>query len=334
MKKVSLDFIAKKVGVSMTTASFVLNGMGKEKRISDEIINKVISVAKELNYKPHRLARSLRTGTTKVLGVIVIDVANHFHSKLSRAIEDRASEHGYRVMICSSDEKDVLLEEWVDEMLDNRVAGLIIAPTMYARSKILELKKMKFPFVLVDRYFPDIETDFVVIDNMSASFNATSLLLKEKYRGIAVIAFEPVLDTMKQRIEGYKRAIVESGLKVDKNYIRTISYEKIGEQVNAHVTDLVNNGIRAIFFTSNRLSVCGLQCLSKMKVRIPQDVAVITYDDNEYFPLMIPSISAVSQPIQVIGKLSVDVLLDRLKDPDKKHQKLILNAEVIQRNSI
>ena len=139
------------------------------------------------------MARSLRTGTTKVLGVIVIDVANHFHSKLSRALEDRAPEHGYRVMICSSDEKDFLLEEWVDELVDNRVA----------------------------------------------SYNATSLLLKEEYRKIAVIAFEPVLDTMKQRIEGYKRAIVENGLKVDKKNIRTISYEKIGEQVDAHVTDLV-----------------------------------------------------------------------------------------------
>ena len=334
MKKISLEYIANKVGVSKTTASFVLNGMGKEKRISDEIIKKILSTAKELNYKPHRLARSLRTGSTNVLGVIVIDIANPFHSKLSRAIENCAAEHGYRVMICSSDEKDTLLAEWVDELVGNKVEGLIIAPTVHARPKILELKKDGYPFVLVDRHFPDINTDFVGIDNLKASYDATSLFLREGYRNIAVIAFEPLLDVMHQRILGYQRAIMESGLDLNENYIRTISYKDIREQVEKHVTDLVNQGIRAILFTSNRIGVIGLHRLTDMKVRIPRDIAVICYDDNEFYPLMSPSITAVSQPIDQMGREAVNMLLDRLKHPEKENQTLLLNAQLIPRNSV
>ena len=138
MGKITLEDIAKKVGVSKTTASFVLNGMGKQKRISDGIISKILATAAEFNYRPHRLAQSLRTGHSNVLGVIIIDIANNFHARLSRSIENCAAEQGYRVMICSSDENDLRMAEWVDELIENRVAGIIITPTVHARAKLLD----------------------------------------------------------------------------------------------------------------------------------------------------------------------------------------------------
>lgn len=334
MVKVSLEDIAKKVGVSKTTASFVLNGMGKQKRISDDIINKILAVAKELNYRPHRLARSLRTGNTNVLGVIVLDIANNFHSKLSRSIENRAAEHGYRVMICSSDENDIRMAEWVDELVENNVEGLIITPTLHARSKLLELKKADYPFVLVDRHFLDFETDFVGIDNLKASFDAINLLIGEGYRDIGIIAFEPLLDVMKQRIEGYKMAHLKNGKQIKLNLIRTISYKNIKEDVRKHVTELVQDGVRALLFTTNRIGITGIHQLNELKVRIPQDIAVISYDDNEFYPLMTPSISVISQPIEEMGKQAVEMLLRRFKKPDKESQKLIMTAELIRRNSI
>ena len=334
MARVSLDDIAKRVGVSKTTASFVLNGKGRQRRISNDVIEKIQQAAKELNYKPNKLARSLRTGSTKVLGVIVIDVANHFHSKLSRAIENCAARHGYRVMICSSDENDTLLAEWVDELVDNKVEGLIIAPTVYARPKLLELQKSNYPFVLVDRHFPNIDTDFVGIDNALASYNATKMMIDEGYREIGIIAFEPNLDVIRQRIEGYKNAISDSGFVVNENNIKTIGYHNIQEQVREHVATLVEQGIRALLFTSNRIGVTGLQCLNEMKIRIPRDVAVFSYDDNEFFPLMSPSISAISQPIEEMGEKAVELLLNRLKSPDKAHQKVILKANIIRRDSV
>lgn len=334
MAKVSLEDIARHVGVSKTTASFVLNGKGKQSRISEEVIKKIEKAARELNYKPNRLAQSLRTGSTNVLGVIVIDVANHFHSKLSRAIEDSAARHGYRVMICSSDEKDTLLAEWVDELVDNKVEGLIITPTVRARPKLLELQEAGYPFVLVDRNFPNITADYVGIDNAKASYDATDIMLKEGYREIGIVAFEPHLDVIKQRIEGYKNALQDNGISVKKSHIRTISYQDIQMQVKQEVTALVNNNIRGILFTSNRIGVTGLHCLNELKVRIPQDVAVFTYDDNEFFPLMSPSISAISQPVVEMGEKSVELLISRLKNIDKPFERVMLEASVIRRNSV
>ena len=334
MAKVTLEDIANKVGVSKTTASFVLNGMGKQKRISDDIINKILTVATDLNYKPHRLARSLRTGSTNVLGVIVIDIANNFHSKLSRSIENRAAEKGYRVMICSSDENDIRMAEWVDELVENNVEGLIMTPTVHARSKLIELKEANYPFVLVDRHFLDFETDFVGIDNLKASFDAVNLLIREGYRDIGIIAFEPLLDVSQQRIEGYKMAHLENGKDIDKNLIRTVSYKNTKEEVRKHVTELVQDRVRALLFTTNRIGITGIQRLNELKVRIPQDIAVISYDDNEFYPLMTPSISVISQPIEEMGIQAVDMLLMRFKHPDKESQKIIMTAELIKRNSI
>jgi LacI family transcriptional regulator len=334
MGKVSLEDIAKKVGVSKTTASFVLNGMGKQKRISDDIIKKVLAAAEEMNYKPHRLARSLRTGSTNVLGVIVIDVANNFHSKLSRSIENRAAENGYRVMICSSDENDTRMAEWVDELIANNVEGIIITPTVQARSKLIELKKAEYPFVLVDRHFPDFKADFVGIDNFKASFDAINLLIEEGYRDIGIIAFEPLLSVAQQRIEGYKQAILQNGMQLNPELIRTISYKNTQNEVRNHVTELVHDGVRALLFTSNRIGITGLHRLNELKVRIPQDIAIFSYDDNDFYPLMTPSISVISQPIEEMGRQAVEMILDRIKQPDREPQYLIMSAEVIRRDSI
>lgn len=312
----------------------VLNGRGEEYGISLRVINKVKRIAKELNYKPNRLARSLRIGSTKIIGLIVIDIANKFHSKLSRSIEDCAAEKGYRVMVCSSDEMDNKFSEWVDELVDNKVAGLIIAPTTDAKAKILELKRSNYPFVLVDRYFPQIETDYVGIDNFKASYDAVTYLLQQGYRKIGIISFKPDLYHMKQRIEGYKEALKKSGIRVEKRLIRIISYESIDMQVKQNVKSLVREeNVRAILFVSNRIGIYGLECLYELKVRIPLDVAVICYDDNEFFPLMNPPITAIAQPIKEMGKATVDLLISRLENGRTDFRQEILEPSFIVRES-
>ena len=178
------------------------------------------------------------------------------------------------------------------------------------------------------------ETDFVGLDNIKASFDAINLFIAEGYRDIGIIAFEPLLDVAHQRIEGYKKALLKNGMPIDLNLIRTISYKNIQEEVRKHVTELVQDGIRALLFTSNRIGITGLHRLNELKVRIPQDIAVISYDDNDFYPLMTPSICVISQPIEEMGKQAVEMLLARFKQPDNEFQSLIMAAELIKRNSI
>lgn len=334
MYNMSLSDLALKLGVSKTTVSMVLNGRGEEYGISDRVIKKVQETAKQLNYKPNQLARSLRTGHTKMIGVIVLDLANKFHSRLSRSIEDCAAEHGYRVMVCSSDEKDNKLAELVDELVNNRVEGLIFAPTEKAKEKIMELKRNQYPFVLVDRTFSRITTDYVGTDNFKASYDAINHMASKGYTKIGIIAFKPNLIHMKERLAGYHKAHNDNNIRIDSKLIRTISYENIEEQVTLHINELVrDHNIRAILFTTNRISIIGLKVLYDMKIRIPQDIAVITYDDNEFFPLMHPAITAIAQPIGEIGKRAVELLLSRLNNGRVGYEQIKLKAQLIIRES-
>lgn len=334
MSNISLLDIALKVGVSKTTVSMVLNDRGKEYGISDRVIKKVQETAKQLNYKPNQLARGLRTGSTKIIGVIVLDLANKFHSRLSRSIEDCAAAHGYRVMVCSSDEKDTKLAEWVDELVNNRVEGLIFAPTEKAKEKVMELKRDQFPFVLVDRTFSRITTDYVGTDNFKASYDAVNYMASKGYTKIGIIAFSPNLVHMKDRLAGYRKALQDNNIRINNRLIRKISYENIETQVLIHVNELVKEeNIRAILFTTNRMSIIGLKALYDMKIRIPQDIAVITYDDNEFFPMMQPSITAIAQPIDEIGKRAVELLLSRLNNGRVSFEQIKLDAQLIKRDS-
>lgn len=334
MGTASISDIALKSGVSKTTVSMVLNDRGKEYGISDRVIQKVREVAAQLKYKPNRLAQSLRSGSTRVIGVVVLDLANTFHSQLSRAIEDSASEFGYRVMICSSDEQDDKLEELVDELVDNRVAGLIISPTENGREKILELKKSNFPFILVDRSFNRITTDYVGTNGFKASYDAVNYMLGCGYRKAGFVGFQSNLTHVMERMEGYKSALRDHGIRASSRLIRTISYEQIEEQVEQHVRELVQEeNIRAVLFASNRIGITGLKALKGLKVRIPSDVAVITYDDNEFYPIMQPSISVIAQPIEEIGRKAVELLMRKLTGERKGYKQFQLEADLILRDS-
>ncbi len=334
MTKPSLSDIARIAGVSKTTASFVLNGQGKQRRISDQVIVKVQQTAEAYNYKPNRLARSLRTGSTKFIGVIVVDVASYYFSRLGRAIENSAAKRGYRVMICSSDEKDDLFTEWVDELIDSKVDGLIITPTVHAQNKIMKLQRSAYPFVLIDRDFPGTHADFVGINNTKAAYEATQLIAEKAYDQIGIISFEPALDVFRHRIDGYKQALDDHGIRINPGLIKTVGYHDIQNQVDTHIPAMLNKGVRAILFASARIGMAGLRCLFNMKIRIPEELAVFSFDDNELFSLIPPGISAISQPLDDMGEQAVSLLLQRLKDPDKPYERIILEADVIPRGSI
>lgn len=334
MRKVSLALIAEEAGVSKTTASFVLNGQGLQKRISAKVIERVEQVARKYNYKPNRLARSLRTGATNFLGLIVVDIASYYYSRLSRAIENSAANRGYRVMVCSSDEKDSLFNEWVDELLENKVEGLIITPTMHAKDKIIELQKANYPFVLIDRYFPEIETDFVGIDNFAASFQATKAMLDKGYRRIGVVSFSPSLEIFGLRIKGYIQALQTYQVSPDDALIRVVEYDNIQQQAQNHIIDMLQMGVDALLFFSARIGLAGLKCLQEQGVKIPEDVAVFSFDDNELFSLMTPGISAIAQPLEDIGSKAVDLLLSRLYNSQKPIERITLPSRLVVRNSM
>lgn len=338
MKKTSLNDIAERLGVSKTLVSLVLNGRGKEHRISEEVCRKVIELAKELNYQPNQIAKGLRTGKTNTIGLIIADIANPFFGKLGREIENEASKHGYRVMFCSSDEKAEKSKQQIGMLMQGQVDGFIISPPTGSEAQIQELQKRKVPYVLVDRYFPQIESSYIVVDNFQASYDATMHLAKQGYRRIACLSTQSNLINMNQRLEGYKSALADSGLEVLEERIKTVSFTHEKNDILLAIKQLLQEEKEradAILFTTSKIGIMGLECIHSLGVKIPDDVAVVSFDDPDAYRISNPTITAIAQPLTEIGSQSVKVLME-LMDPSKeksKPQKITLKTNFIVRRS-
>ena len=338
MKKTSLNDIARQLGVSKTLVSLVLNGKAKEQRISDEICKKVTELAKELNYKPNQIAKGLRTGKTNTIGLIIADIANPFFGKLGREIEKEAAFHGYRVMFCSSDENAENSGKQIEILQQGQVDGFIIAPPAGSENQILSLKRSKTPFVLIDRYFPDIETNYIVVDNAQAAFEATSHLIGKGYRKIACITLNVHLNNMNQRVLGYKQALIENNIQVDENLIKMMPFSHEKDELVEAVKQLEpgnKSKVEAVFFATSKLGIMGIETIHSLGLSIPNDIAVVSFDDPDAYKISQPPISAIAQPLKEIGTQSVKVLLDLMKNEKEisEVQQIVLKANFIARKS-
>jgi len=338
VKKTSLNDIAQQLGVSKTLVSLVLNGKARDHRISDEVCKKVESLAKELNYKPNQIAKGLRTGKTNTIGLMIADIANPFFGKLGREIEKEAASHGYRVIFCSSDENAENSREQIEMLQQGQVDGFIIAPPAGSENQILSLKRSKTPFVLIDRHFPDIETNYIVVDNVQASYEAVTHLIKKGHRKIACVTLNVHLNNMNQRVLGYKQALIDNNIPVDEELIKMMPFSHEKDDVVSAVKQLFeenNRKANAVFFATSKLGIMGIETIHSLGLTIPDDVAVVSFDDPDAYKISQPPISAIAQPLQEIGRESIKVLLEMMTNSKAKSeiQKIVLKANFIPRKS-
>ena len=338
MKKTSLNDIAQKLGVSKTLVSLVLNGKAKEHRISDDIRKKVIDLAKELNYQPNQIAKGLRTGKTNTIGLIIADIANPFFGKLGREIEREASRHGYRVIFCSSDEKAENAKLQIEMLQQGQVDGFIISPPAGSEEQIRTLENGNTPYVLIDRYFPDIESNYIVVDNLRAAYEGTKHLIDSGCKRIACISINAGLVNMDERLEGYKKALIEASVKIDENLIKILPFSHEIDDVMKAIKDLIakkESIVDAILFATSKVGVMGIQCLQALNLKIPKDVAIVSFDDPDAYKISQPPITAIAQPLEEIGKQSVKMLLGAANNSkrEKVSHKIILDTNFIVRES-
>ncbi|MGV8139906.1 MAG: LacI family DNA-binding transcriptional regulator [Mangrovibacterium sp.] len=339
MKRTSLNDIAKQVGVSKTLVSFVLNGRGKEFRISEEICRKVLDSAKELNYQPNRLAQGLRTGKTKTIGLIIADIANPFFGKLGREIEQEAARYGYHVIFCSSDENPEKSEQQIAMLQQSQVDGYIISPPIHSEEQIRSLSKGSIPYVLIDRYFPGIESNCIVVDNFEAAYRATNHLLKLGRKKIANITVNLELVNMRERTEGYKQALADRSIKVDENLIKVLPFSHDNKDVSMAIRELAgdrdNLKVDAILFSTSKIGIMGIECITEIGLKIPDEIAVVSFDNADAYKICVSPVSVVAQPLKEIGTKAVRILLDEIAHPEtlRKHQKIVLKTGFIVRKS-
>ena len=339
MKKTSLSDIANHLGVSKTLVSFVLNGKGKEFRISEEICKRVQEVAKEMNYQPNRIAQGLRTGRTNTIGLIIADIANPFFGILGREIEQEAARFGYRVIFCSSDENPEKSRQQIAMLQQSQVDGYIISPPKNSEEQIRSLVKGHVPFVLIDRYFPEIECNHIIVDNFDAAYRATNHLLKLGRKKIANITVNLGLVNMIERTEGYKQALRDANLPVDENLIKILPFSHENKDVAKAIKELVGksaqNKADAILFSTSKLGINGIETISGLGLKIPDDIAIVSFDNPDAYKICISPVTVVNQPLKEIGKTAVQLLLNEIKHPDSppKLQEIVLKTDLIIRKS-
>ena len=318
MGKVSIKNIAERVGVSIATVSLVLNGKekgGKGGRVGDEMAEKIRQVAKEMHYEPNNLARGLRMGRSQTIGLVVADISNTFFANLAFHIQEYAEAFGYSIFITNTNESDTKLVKMLDILLSNQVDGLIIVPTEHSFVSIENLVKKKIPLVLLDRWFPEIPTCHVVIDNYQASGSAVQYLIDCKCKRISFFGYNINLPHMQERERGYVDIMKKNGL-FDEDLVKGINYNSINSDIESALNDLflhnTTKPVDGIFFATNSISMLGIKHLLRLGVKIQEDVKIICFDKNEAFEYMENIIPYVVQPIPEMGKMAVDMLISQI----------------------
>ncbi len=338
MKKVSLKDLAEILGVSKTLISLVLNNKGDTHGISPETQKRVFELARKLNYKPNLLARGLRTGKSNIIGLIVADISNSFYSRIARSIEDKVRQHGFHLMVCSSDE-DAERERELFRVLkdEQQVNGIIVSTTQDDFNFFNQLKKEGFPFVLIDRYIQKFQPAQVLVNNMEGSSHMVSFLLEKGYRKIGLLSISPThLSSIRDRIKGYKNALLAHGINPDPQLMREIPFNNIFDGVRKELKHLVSEKVKAdaVFLLNNNLALAFLEAAKQENLKIPNDIAMVSFDDIEAFKISDPPITSVSQPMEKIGELSVERLMELIANPLRKTLPTdILPTEMVVRAS-
>jgi LacI family transcriptional regulator len=325
-KKTSIKDIAKALGISITTVSFILNGKAKEKRISEELTIKVEEYIKEVGYKPSHLAQSFRLGKSQVIVFMVEDISNQFFASIARKIEEKAYKNGYKIIYCSTDNDPDKAKALIDTFKVRNVDGFIITPTPGLEQTITDLIEEDFGVLLFDRYIPSLDCNFVVVENEKSAFEATSHLIQNGCKHIGFVTVESEQNQMVERLEGYTKAIVAHELKENilmlpfHNLTEDNASDKIKQFVNS------NKELDGIFFATNYLAFEGLQALNSLKKIIPDNILVVSFDDHYFFTLFQPNISAIEQPLESIAEKLMEGMLLNLEDntQNKPNYKVVL----------
>jgi len=334
-KKITLKHIARELEVSISTVSKALKN---SEEISRETKEKIQAFAKLYNYKPNNIAISLKNKRTKNIGVVIPDIVHHFFTTVIRGIEKYANSKGYNVIVCLSDEsfdKEVINMEM---LANGSIDGFIMSLSAGTEEKgdynhLKEVTSQGIPLVLFDRVTNEVECDKVVIDDQLGGYIATKKLIDEGRRKIALLTTNDYFSVSKNRNEGYRKAILDSGLKVEEKYILKLPYMDIDEEAIKSFFDGIEAD--AVLSVNEIFGIHAMKVLQKKGFRIPEDISVIGFTDGLLAKYAYPSITSIAQHGELMGETAVEMLIQKIESEEEEetYQTKILEPTLIERNS-
>lgn len=332
-KRIKLVDIAKELDVSIGLVSIVLNGKAKENRIGDVMANKVIKKAEELGYRGNQFARGLKTGKSGIIGLLVADIANPYFGRMARYIENEASKLGYQVMFGSSDENALKLNELMNVFSARQVDGMIVVPVNKSEDFLERFQEQATPLVFIDRYVDGLDEDFVCTDNFQGAFALSNMLIEKGIKKIAAFVYNTEVTNNRDRIKGYTEAL-KKGNMFDPELVYMVGYKAMEESLREAIHEAVEKGCEALFFANNSLGETSLKILSELKLKIPEQIAVVSFDNPDTFQILPPGITCFEQPMEQICHNAVKTLIGKIENREKRKAiNLMLEGNLIIRNS-
>lgn len=322
--------IAKRAKVSAATVSRTLNNRAT---VDPKLAKAVHEAARELGYHPNAVGRNLRRQQTSLWAVLVSDITNPFFTAMVRGIEDIAQEAGYSVVLCNSDEDETKEGEYVSVIMAERMAGVIMAPASEQATHVHKLVAAGITVVTVDREVKHRDVSSVLVDNRRGARDAVAHLAESGYSRIACITGPSHTFTALERLEGYRVAVKECGLRYDRSLVRLSDFREHGGYRSMESLLESTSPPDSVFVANNQMSLGALRCLADHNVKIPDEFGIVGFDDTPWAELVRPRLSTVAQPTTDLGRTAAELLVRRLSADSTVPNQVILPTQLVIRES-
>jgi len=333
MDNVNIKKLAEALNLSTSTVSRAFRDNSDINLATKE---RILAMAKQLNYQPNHYASNLREQKSKTIAVIVPELANNYFSLAIQGIESVASAKGYHILVYATNDQFEKEVSFIQHLHNGRADGIIMSVSGEANDHnyLNELAKKRLPLVFFDRVYEDIETPRVITNDYEASFSATEHLINQGCVKIAYLAVNKTLSIGKTRMQGYIDALKKHNITFSDELIIdcTNNYKENIDHLKSAFTELKPDGV---FTSVERLAFATYYACYDLKLDVPNDIKVIGFSSLEISPLLNPALSTVTQPAADLGKTAAELLFKMLENPDQisPNTEVILKSEVMQRRS-
>lgn len=310
---VTRDDVARRAGTSSAVVSYVVNN--GPRRVSEKTRAKVLAAIDELGYRPNGFARALRSTRSRLLGLVLPDNSNPFFAELARVIEDEAFRRGYLLLLGNSTEDDERQAAYVREFLELRVEGLLLISAASGqrqadlRLSLEELQGSRIPTVVLDRAIPDLKASYLTVDNFGGGYLATRHLLDHGHTEVACLAGPAGNQPADSRTRGWRRAIMQAGLSPGAQLLVHSAFRREAGYEAMRVLLTEYDPPTAVFAESDEHAIGALSAAAECGIRVPQDLALVSFDGIPESRFTRPSLTTVAQPFEELGRQAVDLAL-------------------------
>lgn len=331
MNAIKLEDIARELNLSVSTVSRAISGKG---RVGEKTRARVLDAVRKSDYRINEVARSLRMKTARNIGIIVPDISNGFFASVIKSAQQRCRQDEYVLIVCNSDEDPAVEDELLHTLLGKQISGLVLASVVDSRMILEQYGRLGLPIVYIDN-IPQGGGDYdsVSIDNATAARRLTLAMLDRGYSEVGMITGPQSQSTGALRLEGFEAALRERGIPLRGEWIRAGSFTM--ESGYCEMKEILKHPRRprAMLFANNYMAYGAIRALREANLSVPGDMAISAFDAIDDTGLITPLISSVNQPARQIGSRAVEILLDRLKSPDRAGTRTLLDTTFIEGDS-